>query len=66
MDIFLATFIIINLIIAIVVDAMNEMKEDEHGLVNDIVCSEHETKLEVIKLQNDIKELKALIINTEK
>lgn len=61
--IFLATFIIVNLIIAIVVDAMNEMKEDEQAIVNDIVCSEHEIKLEVIKLQSEIKELKALIIN---
>ncbi len=63
--IFLATFIIINLIIAIVVDAMNEMK-GENNIANDIVCSEHETKFEVIKLKNEIKELKALMINRDK
>ena len=64
--IFLATFIIINLIIAIVVDAMNEMKDEEQDIVKDIACSEHETKLELIRLQSEIKELKALIINREK
>ena len=64
--IFLATFIIVNLIIAIVVDAMNKMNEDGQEIVNDIVCNEHEIKLEVIKLKNEIKELKILMINREK
>lgn len=50
--IFLATFIIINLIIAIVVDAMNEMKDKQ-----DIINNDNEIKLEMIKLQNEIKEL---------
>ncbi|MEA1956274.1 MAG: ion transporter [Campylobacterota bacterium] len=59
--IFLATFIIINLIIAIVVDAMNEMKDKQ-----DIINNDNEIKLEMIKLQNEIKELKELIISKGK
>ncbi|MCW8931639.1 MAG: ion transporter [Gammaproteobacteria bacterium] len=49
--IFLATFIIINLIIAIVVDAMNEMK-DENNKTNNIYCYEQGSYIE-----NDVKNL---------
>jgi voltage-gated sodium channel len=55
--IFLATFIIINLIIAIVVDAINDIKDE--------VTKTDDTMLELIKLQNEIKELKELIKNKE-
>lgn len=53
--IFLATFIMINLIIAVVVDAMGEItKEDKETF--------HETSDEVKELHKEIVELKALVI----
>ena len=64
--IFLATFIIVNLIIAIVVDAMNEMKEEEREQITDALpLYDDATKLEVKKLRNEIKELKVLIVNSQ-
>jgi len=62
--IFMATFIIVNLIIAIVVDAMNEMNanEEEH-IIEEFHAGEDAAKLEIQKLRNDIKELKALIVS---
>ena len=63
--IFLATFIIVNLIIAIVVDAMNEMKENEETQ-KDISIDSTDIKHEVIQLRNEITELKELIINNNK
>ncbi|WP_309496542.1 ion transporter [Sulfurovum sp.] len=62
--IFLATFIIVNLIIAIVVDAMNEMNaNEEENIVNELHSSEDAAKLEIQKLRNDIQELKELIVS---
>ena len=65
--IFLATFIIVNLIIAIVVDAMNEMnhpKEEEIEEKIDKRCfQDEESKLEIKKLREDIQELKALLLS---
>ncbi len=62
--IFLATFIIVNLIIAIVVDAMNEMKDAES---NELVEQQElvETKAtqkELSKLREEIKELREIIV----
>ncbi|MEA3522839.1 MAG: ion transporter [Campylobacterota bacterium] len=54
--IFLATFIIVNLIIALVVDAMNEMSDAQTPV-------QDETKLEIEKLRQEISELKTLIIS---
>ncbi len=60
--IFLSTFIIVNLIIAIVVDAMNHMKEDGEELITESIHqSEEISKLEIQKLRDDIEELKTLI-----
>jgi voltage-gated sodium channel len=62
--IFLATFIIVNLIIAIVVDAMNEMNaQEEENIVNEVHLAEDAAKLEIQKLRNDIQELKELIVS---
>jgi len=62
--IFLATFIIVNLIIAIVVDAMNEMKEsEEEHIIGELHSGEDATKLEIQKLRNDIQELKTIIVS---
>jgi len=64
--IFLVTFIMINLIIAIVVDAMNEIKDDEEKHILDkIGITETHTAKEIKKLQNDIAELKNLIIKID-
>lgn len=61
--IFMATFIIVNLIIAIVVDAVNEMNTKEEDTIIEAVCStEDKTVLEIQKLRDDIKVLQALII----
>ena len=68
--IFLATFIIVNLIIAIVVDAMNEMKEDavkedarEEHIIDEMHSCDEATRLEFQKLRKEIKELKSLILS---
>ena len=64
--IFMATFIIVNLIIAIVVDAMNEMNAQEEETIIDVVHStEDKTVQEIQKLRNDIKALQALILKGE-
>lgn len=60
--IFMATFIIVNLIIAIVVDAMNEMNanEEEH-IIEEFHSGEEAARIEIKALRNDIKELKELM-----
>ncbi|MEA2017334.1 MAG: ion transporter [Campylobacterota bacterium] len=63
----IATFIMINLIIAVVVDAMAELNDSEEStIINEIHESEDCTKLEVKKLRVEIKELKELIISQNK
>jgi len=60
--IFLSTFIIVNLIIAIVVDAMNEMNtNEEEAIVEEIQSSEVTMQHEIQNLRNDIHELKVLL-----
>ncbi len=60
--IFVVTFIIVNLIIAIVVDAMNEMKEtEEEHIIEELHSGENATRLELMKLRDEMKELKELI-----
>jgi voltage-gated sodium channel len=55
----IATFIMINLIIAVVVDAMGELNMDEETLVEEV---DH-TKIEVEKLRDEIASLKELMID---
>ena len=62
--IFLSTFIIVNLIIAIVVDAMNEMNASDDEAV-EVHTEEKLMKIEIQNLRSDIKELKELISNKE-
>ncbi len=60
--IFLSTFIIINLIIAIVVDAMNEMNtSEEEFIVQEIHSSDDAMQQEILNLRQDIQELKVLL-----
>ena len=64
--IFMATFIIVNLIIAIVVDAMNEMNaQEEDNIIEAVHSSEDGTMLEIQQLRHDIKELQALIVSSQ-
>ena len=57
----------INLIIAIVVDAMNEIKDlDKTELINEIHTSDDTTQVELLKLQNEIQELKEIILSQKK
>lgn len=65
--IFMVTFIMINLIVAIVVDAMNELNSNnETKIIEEIDTKDDETKQEIIKLQNEIKELKLIVQNSVK
>jgi len=65
--IFVVTFIMINLIIAIVVDAMNEIKDDEQtNIIDKIDSSEDHTKVEVQKLRAEIQELKEILLEQNK
>ena len=60
--IFVSTFIIVNLIIAIVVDAMNEMNaSEEEAIVQEIHSSDDAMQQEILNLRNDIQELKVLL-----
>lgn len=65
--IFVVTFIMINLIIAIVVDAMNEIKDlDNSALIEEIHINDDNTQDEIKKLRDEIGELKALILEQRK
>ncbi len=59
--IFLSTFIIVNLIIAIVVDAMNEMNESEEESIAKVSDKNDDIKVELVHLHNEMKELKVLL-----
>jgi len=63
--IFIVTFIMINLIVAIVVDAMNELNtnnnNDDVKLVEEIHVSEDHTKTQIDELKKEIQELKTLL-----
>jgi voltage-gated sodium channel len=60
--IFVVTFIMVNLIVAIVVDAMAVInKSEEEHIVQEVQGGQSVTNAELIKLQNEIAELKELI-----
>ncbi len=59
----IATFIMINLIIAVVVDAMAELNSEEESNIKDtIIKKDNCTKTEIENLRIEIKELKELIL----
>lgn len=65
--IFIVTFIMINLIIAIVVDAMNEIKDlDNSALIDEIHTNDDNTQDEIKKLREEISELKSIILSNQK
>lgn len=60
--IFIATFIMINLIIAVVVDAMGELQNsDRQEIKDEIQTSEDHTVKEILSLKAEIMELKELL-----
>ncbi|NKQ40943.1 MAG: ion transporter [Sulfurovum sp.] len=60
--IFLTTFIIVNLIIALVVDAMGELNSDKEDHVIDEIHSGDDTlQAEISSLRDDIRELKRIL-----
>ena len=62
--IFIVTFIMINLIIAIVVDAMNEIKDlDNSALIEEIHTNDDNTQDEIKNLRDEIAELKTIILS---
>ncbi len=61
--IFIVTFIMINLIVAVVVDAMAVInKEMDADVVGELQVHDNTTHVELKKLQNEIAELKELIL----
>ena len=65
--IFVATFIMVNLIVAIVVDAMSLINaNEEENIISEVKKSEDCTSRELIELRSEIQELKALIHNIKK
>lgn len=65
--IFIVTFIMINLIIAVVVDAMAEINKDqEMKVVDEVHSHDDEMKQEIKELKNEIKELKGILISGAK
>ncbi len=65
--IFVVTFIMINLIIAIVVDAMNEIKDDSNNsIIDEMHCCEEHTNNEVKQLRLEIQELKQILLKQDR
>ncbi|MCW8895661.1 ion transporter [Sulfurimonas sp.] len=61
--IFMVTFIMINLIVAVVVDAMAEInKSEETNIIDEVHTCDNSTKNELIKLREEISELKTLLL----
>ncbi|WP_258239428.1 ion transporter [Arcobacter sp. LA11] len=60
--IFVATFVMINLVVAIIVDAMAILKEEEKDMIKEVQVSENELKTEIKSLKEEIQELKRIIL----
>ena len=64
--ILIATFIMINLIIAVVVDAMSDLtKKEEESIIDGVKILEDESAAEIKKLQMEIQELKEILLSKE-
>ena len=64
--IFVATFVMINLVVAIIVDAMAILKEEEKEMIKEVQINENELKDEIKSLQTQIEELKNIILDSKK
>lgn len=62
--IFIATFIMINLVVAIIVDAMAILKEEEKNIIEENKISENDLKLEIQSLKDNVQELKEIILKS--
>ncbi|XPV69017.1 MAG: ion transporter [Halarcobacter sp.] len=63
--IFIATFVMVNLVVAIIVDAMAILKEEEKTMIKEVQDSEGELKDEIKTLQNEIRELKQIVLKSK-
>ena len=64
--IFIVTFVMINLIVAIVVDAMAEINKDENSnIVDEVHISETHTNNQIVALREEIRELKEYLKTKE-
>jgi|TARA_R110002033_G_scaffold20278_5_gene51282 voltage-gated sodium channel len=65
--IFIVTFVMINLVVAIIVDAMAILNQDEEKhIIEEVQSNEHHVNDEIKKLREEISELKVLIKATIK
>lgn len=65
--IFIVTFVMVNLIVAIVVDAMSIInKVEEEHIVEEVQIANNSTSMELTKLREEILELKSLILSGTK
>ena len=65
--IFMVTFIMVNLIVAVVVDAMAEInKTEETNIIEEVHTCDDSTKDELTKLREEIGELKVLLLASSK
>jgi voltage-gated sodium channel len=65
--IFVVTFVMINLIVAVVVDAMNALSEKEEGhIIEEVKSADSHTHKELKKLREEIQELKSLLMTQAK
>ena len=62
--IFIVTFVMINLVVAIIVDAMAILnKEEEQNIIDEIQSQDNNINKEIKELKNEISELKHLLKN---
>lgn len=62
--IFIVTFVMINLVVAIIVDAMAILnKEEEQNIIDEIQSQDNNINKEIKELKNEISELKLLLKN---
>ena len=65
--IFMVTFIMVNLIVAVVVDAMAEInRSEEENIIEEVHICDDNTKSELSKLREEITELKVLLLASYK
>lgn len=62
--IFIATFVMINLIVAVIVDAMGQLKkEEEEHIIEEIHATNEISNKELVELKNELLEIKKLLSN---
>ena len=60
--IFITTFVMINLIVAVIVDAMNKLKDDEEEHIIEEIHTNHTlSHKDIEELKNELAEIKLLL-----